>query len=526
MLSKSAEESSVGEPPTTANARRRWAVLAIAATAQLMVVLDATIVNIALPSAQADLGFSDTSRQWIVTGYALTFGSLLLLGGRIADLFGRRVTFLIGLAGFAIASAIGGAAPNFELLVAARVGQGLFGALLAPTTLSLLTVTFTDPEERNKAFGIFGAVAAGGGALGLLLGGLLTEYASWRWTMYVNLFLAAGALAGGAFLLERAGRRTKAKLDVLGTVLVCAGLFGLVYGLSQAESEGWDSPTTWGILIASALLLTAFVWWQTRTQHPLLPLRILLDRNRAASFLARLISGAGMFGIFLFLTYYLQQTLGYSPISTGLAFMPMVAGILVGSTLATTALPRFGPKVIVPLGMAASIGGLILLTQLGLDSAYATHVLPALVISGLGLAFIVTPSTSLATFGVEAADTGVASALVNTCQQIGGSVGTALLTSVYADTTKNYLAGRNPDDPQVLAHAALNGYSSAYWWSVSIFAVGIVISFLLYRRSRASVPRASEPRVRRPRGSRRASAAPTSEAPTSEGDADQLVRRV
>ncbi|MGV9853758.1 MFS transporter [Streptomyces sp. NPDC003442] len=470
--------SSADAPP-----RHRWWILAVIGLAQLMVVLDATIVNIALPSAQKDLGFSDGDRQWIVTAYALAFGSLLLLGGRIADLFGRKMTFLVGLAGFAGASALGGAAGSFEILVAARAAQGLFGALLAPAALSLLTTTFTDARERAKAFGVYGAIAGAGGAIGLLLGGVLTEHLTWRWTLYVNLAFAAVAFIGGVLLLRRATRDTTATIDLPGAVLVSAGLFGLVYGFSNAESHDWDSPATWGFLVAGAVLLAAFAWWQTRSAHPLLPLRVLLDRDRGASFISVLITGAGMFGVFLFLTYYLQQSLGYSPIKTGLAFLPMVAALMLTSALASTVLvPRIGPKTVVPLGMGTAAAGMAWLTALDLQSSYTTDILPPLVVAGLGLGLVMAPAMSLATAGVSAEDAGVASAAVNTMQQVGGSLGTALLNTLTTSAVTDYLDGKNPRDPAVLAQAGLEGYSTAYWWSAVFFAAGLIISVILYRR--------------------------------------------
>ncbi|MGW6903698.1 MFS transporter [Streptomyces sp. NPDC054940] len=463
--------------------RHRWWILAVIGLAQLMVVLDATIVNIALPSAQQDLGFSDGDRQWVVTAYALAFGSLLLLGGRIADLFGRKMTFLVGLVGFAGASAVGGAATSFEMLIVARAGQGVFGALLAPAALSLLTVTFTDAKERAKAFGVYGAIAGAGGAIGLLLGGVLTEYLDWRWTLYVNLAFAAVAFVGGVILLQRTVRDKNAKIDIPGAVLVGSGLFCLVYGFSNAESHDWSSVATWGFLVAGAVLLAAFTWWQTRAQHPLLPLRILLDRNRGASFVSVLIIGAGMFGVFLFLTYYLQQSLGYTPIETGLAFLPMIAALMLTSTLATTALvPRFGPKPVVPLGMGIAAAGMVWLTGLDLGSGYAAHILPPLIVAGLGFGLVMAPAMSLATSGVAAEDSGVASAAVNTMQQVGGSLGTALLNTLFSSALTDYLADKDPRDPAVLAQASLEGYSTAYWWSAVFFAVGLVVSVLLYRR--------------------------------------------
>ncbi|MCW8378662.1 MFS transporter [Streptomyces justiciae] len=470
-------------PPSHAAPRHRWWILCVIGVAQLMVVLDSTIVNIALPSAQEDLGFSDGDRQWVVTAYALAFGSLLLLGGRIADLFGRKMTFLIGLVGFAGASAIGGAASSFEMLIAARALQGVFGALLAPAALSLLTTTFTDPKERGKAFGVYGAIAGAGGAIGLLLGGILTEYLDWRWTLYVNLAFAAIAFVGGMLLLQRSTRDKSATIDIPGALLVGGGLFCLVYGFSNAESHDWSSVQTWGFLVVGAVLLAAFTWWQTRSTHPLLPLRVLLDRNRGASFISVLISGAGMFGVFLFLTYYLQQSLGYTPVKTGLAFLPMTASLMLSATLASTVLiPRIGPKAIVPLGMGASAAGMVWLTALDLHSTYSTHILPPLIVAGLGLGLVIAPAMNLATDGVDAKDSGVASAAVNTMQQVGGSLGTALLNTLFASAVTDYLDGKNPADPAVQAQAGLEGYSTAYWWSAAFFAVGLVISVVLYRR--------------------------------------------
>ncbi|MEE1764489.1 MFS transporter [Streptomyces sp. SP18BB07] len=481
------ETGTSGPPPPPATVdpphRHRWWILAVIGLAQLMVVLDATIVNIALPSAQQDLGFSDGDRQWIVTAYALAFGSLLLLGGRAADLFGRKPTFLVGLVGFAGASAVGGAAGSFEMLVAARAGQGLFGALLAPAALSLLTTTFTDPKERGRAFGVYGAIAGAGGAVGLLLGGVLTEHLDWRWTLYVNLVFAAAAFVGGLILLGRGSRDRTARIDVPGAVLVSAGLFCLVYGFSNAESHDWDAPATWGFLLAGTVLLAAFTVWQTRSPHPLLPLRVLLDRNRGASFVSVLIIGAGMFGVFLFLTYYLQQNLGYTPVETGLAFLPMIAGLMLTSTLASTVLiPRLGPKPVVPLGMGMAAAAMAWLTALDLDSSYTTDILPPLVLAGLGFGLIMAPAMSLATDGVAAEDAGVASAAVNTMQQVGGSLGTALLNTLSTSAAADYLADRNPKDPAVVAQAGLEAYSTAYWWSALFFVAGVVVSFLLYRR--------------------------------------------
>jgi EmrB/QacA subfamily drug resistance transporter len=415
-------------PDTTSSTNRRhWITLIVVGLAQLMVVLDATVVNIALPSAQADLGFSDGERQWIITAYSLAFASLLLLGGRLSDLIGRKRTFVIGLIGFAVASALGGAATSFELLVAARALQGVFGALLAPTALAVLTTTFVIPKERARAFGVFGAIAGAGGAVGLLLGGFLTEALDWRWNLYINVFIAAFALVG-AFLFVPSHTRTgpRPKLDVPGTILVSGALFGLVYGFSNAETDGWDSPATWGMLAGAVVLLVAFVAWQRRAGHPLLPLSIVLDRNRGAAYGSVLIAGAGMFGVFLFVTYYLQITLGYSPIQTGLSFLPMIGMLVLAAQLGTNLLvPRFGPKVMVPIGMVLGAGGMALLTLLDASSSYAANVLPALMVLGTAMGTIMPASMQTATLGVDRQFAGVASAMVNTSQQVGGSIGTS-----------------------------------------------------------------------------------------------------
>ncbi|MFF4436344.1 MFS transporter [Streptomyces sp. NPDC001621] len=480
-----AESSRAGAPATERGeaSPRRWWILAVIAIAQLMVVLDATIVNIALPSAQSDLGFSDGSRQWIVTAYALAFASLLLLGGRIADLFGRKPAFLVGVVGFALASALGGAANGFTMLVVARALQGAFGALLAPAALSLLNTTFTDARERARAFSVYGAIAGAGGAVGLLLGGVLTDALDWRWTLYVNVAIAVVAFAGGWILLGNHRDAADAKLDVPGTVLVASGLFSLVYGFSNAESHDWGSPLTWGFLIAGGLLLTAFAWWQTRAAHPLLPLRILLDRDRAASFLAVLITGAGMFGVFLFLTYYLQLNLGFSPTKTGVAFLPMVGALMVAAQLGTTALvPRLGPKAVIPLGFAIATAGMAWLTGIGVGSHYVSAVLPQLVVIGVGLGLVMPPAMQLATGGVAAEDAGVASATVNAMQQVGGSIGTALLNTLAASAATDYLTGRDATSELVRARATIESYTTAFWWSAVLFGAGAVIAFLLYRR--------------------------------------------
>lgn len=459
--------------------RLRWFVLAVIALAQLMVVLDATIVNIALPAAQRALEFSDADRQWVVTAYALAFGSLLLLGGRLSDLFGRRNTFVIGLVGFAVMSAVGGAAVNFGMLVAARAGQGVFAALLAPAALSLLATTFTEPQERARAFGIFGAVAGAGGAIGLLLGGALTEWTSWRWSLYVNLIFAAVALVGALTMMAPHRAEHRPRLDIPGTVTVSAALFGIVYGFSHAESHGWSDAATIAWLVAGAVLLAAFVVIETRVSHPLLPLRIVLDRTRGGSYLAMFLTGSGMFAVFLFLTYYLQTSLQYSPIVTGVAFLPMVVAMVVSATTSTgVLLPRFGPRLLITSGLVLGAAGLAVLAQLEVDSTYAPHILPGLVLLGLGMGMVFAPGMQGAVTGVQPEDAGVASATVNTMQQVGGSIGTALLSTVAATAATNFLTGREPG-PESAALAAVHSYTTTFWWASAIFVTGAVISAFL-----------------------------------------------
>jgi EmrB/QacA subfamily drug resistance transporter len=458
---------------------RRWLILAVIGIAQLLVVLDVTIVNIALPSAQADLGFSDEDRQWIITAYALAFGSLLLLGGRIADLFGRKWTFIVGLIGFAGASALGGAAQSFGLLVGARALQGVFAAVLAPAALSLLSTTFTDPAERAKAFGVYGAIAGAGGAFGLLLGGALTEVLDWRWCLYVSILFAVPAAIGGLRLLHQVPAPNRPRLDLPGTIVASSGLFALVFGVSRAESEGWGDPTTVAFLGAAAVLLVSFVALQRRVANPLLPLRVVTDRNRGGAYLAIATAGAGIFGVFLFLTFYLQSIMGMTALETGLAFLPMNLSIIVTATFVNTrVLARTGPRPLVPTGMLLAALGMVLLTGIGVDTSYASHVLPSLILIGIGFGLAIAPSFATATLGVPRQDSGVASAMVNTSQQVGGSIGTALLSTLAVSATTDFLASNGPE---LARQAAVEGYTTAFWWAAAIFAAGALVTGSLLR---------------------------------------------
>ncbi|HEX7609108.1 MAG TPA: MFS transporter [Solirubrobacteraceae bacterium] len=481
-------------PPSSTMHERRWLILAMLGVAQLMVVLDATIVNIALPSAQHALGFSDTSRQWVVTAYALAFGSLLLLGGRMGDMFGRKRALIAGLLGFAIASALAGLAQSFTVLVAARALQGAFGALLAPSALSILTTTFTDPSERGKAFGIFGAIAGGGGTIGLVLGGVLTQYATWRWTLYVNLLFAIPAAFAAFTLLVNERPAVRPRLDVSGPLTATTGLFALVYGFSNAETHGWGAPLTIGALAASVVLLGAFVLLQARSEHPLLPLRVVLDRDRGGSYFSMAVAGAGMFGVFLFLTYYLQRTLGFSPVQSGLAFLPLTAAVMLTATLVSAfVLPRTGPRPLVPTGMMLAALAMLLLTRVGVATSYAGYVLPAIVLAGIGMGLIFAPAMATATGGVRPQDAGVASAMVNTSQQVGGSTGTALLSTFSATAAAGYVTAHGGPSREVLAGAAVHGYTTAFWWSAGIFLVGAVASSLLLRSGAQETAPGAEP---------------------------------
>ena len=458
---------------------RRWLILVIVAIAQLMVVLDATIVNIALPSAQRALGFPNSDRQWVVTAYALAFGSLLLVGGRLGDMFNRKWIFITGLVGFAVASAIGGAAGSFVILVAARALQGAFGALLAPSALGTLVSTFQDPRERGKAFGVFGSVAAGGGGIGLILGGVLTQYLSWRYCLYVNLVFAAIAVAG-ALVYIRSGRpAVRPRMDWPGTVLACAGLFLIVFGFSRAETAGWTDSLTLGSLVLGPVLLAGFVLAEQRSSHPLLPLRVLVDRTRGGSYVALFISGIAIFGTFLFLTFYLQLIKGESPLTTGLLFLPMIGCILISSNLSSIVLlPRMGPRALIAAGMLLGTGGMVYLTQVSVSSSYVSGVLPALLILGLGFGMIFAPGINTATAGVRREDSGVASALVNTVQQVGGSIGTSALSTIALTATASYLVAHHAS-PLAPAIAATHGYTLAFAISAGLLGLGFILAILL-----------------------------------------------
>jgi EmrB/QacA subfamily drug resistance transporter len=458
---------------------RRWLGLACISVAQLMVALDATIINIALPSAQRVLSISDPQRQWVVTAYTLAFGGLVILGGRVADTIGRRRAFLIGLAGFAAASAAGGAAPDFAALVAARAAQGACAAMLAPTALSLLAVTFTEARDRAKAFAVFGAIAGTGGALGLLLGGILTEYLQWRWCLFVNVPIALAALVAGRRVLPAMPAQQTGRIDLPGVVLITAGLVLFVYGLSSAASRGWSAPLTFSTLAAGLALVGAFVLTEAKVAAPLLPLRIVGNRDRGGAYLAIGLAVVAMYGLFLLLTYDFQVVLRYSPLRAGLAFLPLSAAVLGSSTLISRALlPRVPPQWLMTPGLLAGAAGMATLTFLHAGDGYALQVLPAELLLGLGMGAVFVPAFSTATLGIGAREAGVASAVAGTAQQVGASVGTALLNTVAAAATAAYLAA----SPQAsLAAALVHGYARAAGWAAAILLAAAVIVGLLVR---------------------------------------------
>jgi EmrB/QacA subfamily drug resistance transporter len=480
--SATAQDAPAGAAPVDP---KRWFALTVIAIAQLMVVLDATIVNIAMPSAQQALGISDANRQWIITAYTLAFGGLLLLGGRIADYVGRKRVFLIGLIGFAGASALGGIATNGATLFAARGLQGVFGALLAPAALSLVTVTFTDVKDRAKAFGVFGAISGVGAAIGLVMGGFLTEYTTWRWCLLVNIPIALLAF----FLALPVVRESKAKgntrYDVPGAVLATAGLLSLVYGFTKAAEDGWSAATTLAFFAIAAVLLVGFVFVEARSSHPLLPLRVVWHRNRGGSFLVSVLMGAGMFGMFLFMTYYFQGTLHYSPLESGVAYLPFSGALIVTAVVASGLLPRTGPRGMMTLGGVMAAAAMIWLTQLEVDSSYWAFIMPAFVLMASGMALVFVPLGNTSLTGVDDHDAGVASAMLNTTQQVGGSLGVAVLNTVFTTAVASYLTSNGPAAAE---QGQVHGYNVAFTVSAVLLGVSAVLIFLLIRNDRQGTP--------------------------------------
>ena len=473
---------------------RRWLALAVIAVAQLMIILDASIVNIALPGAALDLGISTANLQWVVTAYTLAFGGLLLLGGRIADFMGRKRAFVVALLGFAIASGLGGIAPNEALLYTARALQGAFAALLAPAALSLLTVTFTDAKERARAFGVFGAISGGGAAIGLILGGVLSEYASWRWTLGVNVPIALAAAAAAVPLVRESRAEGDRHFDIPGVLLSAVGLVALVYGFTRAAEDGWGEPMTITLLAVAAVLLVAFAAYETRAVHPLLPMRVILHGTRGGSYLLFLLVGAALFAMFLFLTLYFQETLGYTPLNAGWAFLPFSVGMILGAGVVSQLLPKVGPRPILVIGLAVSTLGMLLLFRIGVESSYVTQVLPAELLMSFGMAATFVPAASTALVGIEPRDSGIASAVLNAAQQVGGSLGLALLTTIYASSVKGWFVDNQARlaDPtfaaKAEAEASVSAYHVAFASAAGMLAIALVVAVIFIRAKKEDLP--------------------------------------
>jgi EmrB/QacA subfamily drug resistance transporter len=465
----------------------RWRTLFVVAISQLMLILDSSIMNIAIPSAKIDLGISDANQQWIITAYTLAFGSLLLLGGRIGDFMGRKRIFIIGLLGFAGASALGGIATSQELLFAARALQGVFGALLAPAALAIISVTFTVPKERAKAFGVFGAISGGGAAIGLIVGGVLTEYTSWRWCLGVNTPIAILAAILAAKFFHESKASGDHSYDVPGVLTATAGLFSLTYGFNEAARKGWSDSMTLTFLVLALLLLITFVIIESKVANPLMPMRVLTERNRGGSYLGSLIVGAGLFSMFLFLGLYLQVILGYTPLRSGFAFLPFSVGIIIFAGVASQLLPKIGPKPLMVPGLVFAGIGLLMLTRITPETAYATHVLPSLLIMSSGMALVFIPLTSTSLHGVSGRDTGVASAMVNTSQQIGGSLGVALLNTIAATAATSYAATHTELGKLVQPFAVTHGFTTAFKFSAVLLFTGAIVLFFFINIGKESL---------------------------------------
>ncbi len=473
------ETASRGEAGAAEPNQKRWLILAVIAATQLMIVVDASIVNIALPHAQAALHISNDSRQWVVTSYTLSFGGLLLLGGRISDYAGPSGVLVLGQLGFAGASAVAGLAPNSAVLFTARAVQGAFAALMAPAALALLSKTFTDPKERARAFGVYGGIGGGGLAIGLIAGGVLTQFASWRWCLLVNVPIALiTAFAASRLLVSEAPSRHRGGYDVPGAITSTLGIVCLVYGLTKASTDGWGSSSTVGLLALSGLLLASFLLIERRSRFPLLPLRVITERNRRGAFLASALIGVALFGASLFLTYYLQgeSTLDYSPLHTGFAFLPFSLGVVIGAALASFLLSRLAPRLVMAGGFVMASGGMIWFTQLSSHAGYWPHIFPGEVALSVGMGLVFVPVAGTALVGTTRNDSGVASAMVNTSQQVGGSIGVALLNTIAVSTTSSYIATHGLTSA---ATGLVRGYDAAFLTGALVLIVAAVVTLVL-----------------------------------------------
>ena len=493
--------------------RRLGLALLVIATAQLMVVLDATIVNVALPHIQQALGFSGSGLEWVVNAYAVTFGGLLLLGGRAGDILGRRRVFIFGLLLFSGASLLGGFANSEAWLLTARAVQGVGGAVIAPTALALITTNFPEGGERNRAFGVYAAMAGAGSAVGLLLGGILTTYASWRWVLFVNVPIGILVAAAAPRVLAESPRRP-GRVDVAGAVTGTGGVALLVYGLSKAAT-GQDGVSHWGdaqvlaSLVASVVLLVSFVLIEMRSPHPLLPMRVLADRNRSGAYLIMLCVSTGLFGLFFFLTLFIQTVLGYSAIRSGIAYLPFAVGVVIASGLASQLMPRLGPRPLIVAGCAMVAGGMFWFSRLTEHAGYASQLLGPQLVSSFGLGLVFVPLALVALHNVADQDSGVASSLLNTAQQVGGAIGLALLGTVAWTTVANSVrtqvghASAAPPPASIYNHALTVGFSRAFLVAAGIGLLALIIAIATIRVSRQEltgvVPAPQEGAVPAPR---------------------------
>jgi EmrB/QacA subfamily drug resistance transporter len=503
---------------TGSEGSRLGLALVVIASAQLMVVLDATIVNVALPHIQRALGFSGSSLEWVVNAYAVTFGGLLLLGGRAGDRLGRRRVFTAGLLLFSAASFLGGLATSQWWLLGARAVQGVAGAVIAPTALALITTNFPEGEPRNRAMGVYSAMAAGGGAVGLLLGGILTTYVSWRWVFFVNAPIGIVVAAAAPRVLAESPRRP-GRIDIAGAITGTAGVALLVYGLSKAAT-GQDGVSHWGdapvvsSLAAALVLLVSFVLIERRSSHPLLPMRVLADRNRSGAYLIMLCIGTAMFGLFFFLTLFVQTVLGYSAVQSGLSFLPFTAGIVTAAALASQLVPRIGARPLILAGAAAAAAGMFWFSRLTEHAGYPGQLLGPMLVTSFGLGLLFVPLSLVALHGVAEQDAGVAASLLNTGQQVGGAIGLAALGTIAWSTVAGNLrhasaaiaAGQQPPEPaaQLTAHALATGFARGFLTSAGIALLALVIAIATIRvrrqdltgvQSPAEPGRAAEPEL-------------------------------
>jgi EmrB/QacA subfamily drug resistance transporter len=471
-----------------AAAQRKWLALALLLGVQFMVVLDIAIVNVALPSIQKDLGFSERNLQWVVSAYALLFGGLLLLGGRVADLLGRRRLFIAGLVVFTVASLTSGLAWSEGVLIGARALQGFGAALITPAALSILTTTFPEGKERNTALGAWGAVGAFGAVAGVLLGGVLTSALSWHWIFYVNVPVGILGLALAPFFLTESRDAHAKSFDVPGAVLVTGGLVTLVYAITQANSYGWGSLATIGLFAGSLALLAAFVAWERRTAEPLMRFGIFRLRTVSGANVAGLVMGTAMFGMFLMLTLYMQQVLHYSAMKTGVGYLAVAGTAIVWSALAAQLVTRIGVKPVLVAGMTALSAGLLYFTQVSVGGTYLGDLLPGFLLISIGIGFSFVPISIAALAGVQPAEAGLASGLINTSQQIGGALGIAALTSIATSTTNTKIASGS-----ALPAALTDGFQSAFFGAAGVAILGILVALFVVRRRDLADAIAAEP---------------------------------